>query len=238
MKKAIIIGTSSGIGEALCRIYSAQGYELGMAARRTELMENIRNEMPGTVHIRMLDVTKTNMAMTVLKELLEKMEDVDTIILNSGAGHQNPEMEWEREKVSLDVNIVGFTALANVAFHYFKKRGQGHLVGISSVAGLRGNRFAPAYSASKAYLSQYLEGLRHKSVKENLNITITDIRPGFVDTAMAQGDRVFWSAPPSIAARQIFRAIQQNKKTAYITRRWKMIAAVIRILPDFIYNRI
>lgn len=238
MKKVIIIGASSGIGEALCRVFSEKKYEVGMAARRIELLQNIKNKLPGKAIIKQIDVTRPDEAMVRFKELLEEMGDVDIIILNAGAGHQNQDLSWPIEKLSIDVNITGFTAMINVAFHYFWKKGKGHLVGMSSIAGLRANRFAPAYGSSKSYMSQYLKGLRHKVIKEKINISITDIRPGFVDTAMAQGDKVFWSAPPLKAAQQMFKAIIKKKKTVYITKRWNLIAWLMKILPDFIYNRI
>ena len=68
----------------------------------------------------------------------------------------------------------------------------GHIVGISSIAAIRGNGDAPAYNASKAFVSNYLEGIRQKVSKLNLNITVTDIQSGFVDTAMAKGEGLFW----------------------------------------------
>jgi short-subunit dehydrogenase len=122
--------------------------------------------------------------------------------------------------------------------HLFFKQGYGHLVGISSIAALRGSRYVPTYPASKAYLSTYLEGLRHKVKYEKLRITITDIKPGFVDTAMAQGDYVFWRAPVAKAAEQIYQAIVKKKKTAYITKRWRLIGWVQKYLPDFLYYRV
>jgi len=166
------------------------------------------------------------------------MSDVDVIVISSGIGHINPLLDWSREKETIDTNVSGFVAMAGVAMHYFIQKGSGHLVGISSVAGIRGSNDGPAYNASKAFISNYLEGLSKKVAKEKLAITITDIQPGFVDTAMAKGDGLFWVASPSKAAKQIYKVIQQKKKKAYITKRWTIIAWVLKIIPDFIYNRI
>jgi len=87
-------------------------------------------------------------------------------------------------------------------------------------------------------MSNYLEGLRKKVAKEKIDITITDIQPGFVDTAMSKGDGLFWVATPQKAAKQIYQVIQQKKKKAYITKRWVIIAWLLKIIPDFIYNKI
>ena len=73
---------------------------------------------------------------------------------------------------------------------------------------------APAYNASKAFVSNYMEGLRQKVRKPNLPITVTDIQPGLVDTAMAQGEGLFRVAPPEKAARQIHEVIKRRRKHA------------------------
>jgi short-subunit dehydrogenase len=163
------------------------------------------------------------------------MGGVDLVVVNSGWGKRNEEMDWAIDKQIIDVNVAGCVAIANAAIHVFFKQGCGHLVGISSIAALRGSRFVPTYPASKAFLSAYLYGLRHKVRHNKLPITITDIKPGFVDTAMAQGDHVFWRAPVRKAAEQIYQAIVKKKKHAYITKRWRLIAWLLKILPDWLY---
>jgi short-subunit dehydrogenase len=108
---------------------------------------------------------------------------------------------------------------------------------ISSIAAIRGSGAAPAYAASKAFMSNYLEGLRIKAFKTGLPIVVTDIQPGFVDTAMAQGQGLFWVAPPNTAALQIYKAIERKAKHAYVTRRWSIIGWLLKALPDFLYYR-
>jgi short-subunit dehydrogenase len=124
-----------------------------------------------------------------------------------------------------------------VAVEHLQKRGSGQIVGISSIAALRGNRAAPAYNASKAFISNYLEALRNRFRKLNLPIVVTDVQPGFVDTAMAKGEGVFWAAAPEKAARQIFTAIGKRKEHAYVTKRWRVIAWVLKAAPNWLYHR-
>jgi short-subunit dehydrogenase len=238
MKKAIIIGASSGIGKELTKKFASHGYEVGIAARRTDLLNDLVLEIPTKTYIATIDISNTDEAIQSLEKLIKDMSDVDVIVISSGIGHINPLLDWSREKETIDTNVSGFVAMAGVAMHYFIQKGSGHLVGISSVAGIRGSNDGPAYNASKAFISNYLEGLSKKVAKEKLAITITDIQPGFVDTAMAKGDGLFWVASPSKAAKQIYKVIQQKKKKAYITKRWTIIAWVLKIIPDFIYNRI
>lgn len=114
----------------------------------------------------------------------------------------------------------------------------GHIAGISSIAAIRGPGKAPAYNASKSFMSNYLEGLRQKASKSGIAITVTEIQPGFVNTAMAKGEGLFWVAPPEKAAWQIFKAITGKKKHAYITKRWRSIAWLLKIMPRWIYNKL
>jgi len=237
MKKAIIIGATSGIGRELAKILSLNNYVVGMAGRRTELLSNLQREISGS-YIKRIDVTKLEEAITLLKELIQEMGGMDLIVISSGVGFINPELVWKQEKETIDVNISGFAAIANAAFKYFSNQGSGHIVGISSVAAIRGSGEAPAYNASKAFVSNYLEGLRQKARKSGIAITVTEIQPGFIDTAMAKGEGLFWVSPPGKAARQIFKAINSKKKHAYITKRWRLIALLLKIIPGWIYNKI
>ena len=258
MRRVIIVGATSGIGYELAKVFSSNGYEVGIAGRRTDLLEKLSLELPTRAYAATIDVQNTETAIRCLEKLIADMGEVDTIVLSAGTGHVNPSLDWPRERDTIDTNVSGFVAMAGVAMRYFVQKGSGHLVGISSVACMKGDCVAPAYNASKAFISNYLEGLNKKATKERLAITVTDIRPGFVDTrmmktyaedlskttsgdreaAMAKGAGPFWVAPPEKAAKQIYEAIQRKKKRAYVTRRWIIAAWLLRVMPDSIYNRI
>jgi short-subunit dehydrogenase len=238
MKKAIIIGASSGIGKELTKIFASHGCEVGIAARRTDLLNELVAEIPTKIYTATIDIKNTDIAIQSFEKLIKDMGDVDIIVISSGVGHMNSLLDWSKEKETIETNVSGFTAMAGVAMHYFIQKRSGHLVGISSIASIRGDNAGPAYSASKAFMSNYLEGLRKKVAKEKIDITITDIQPGFVDTAMSKGDGLFWVASPQKAAKQIYQVIQQKKKKAYITKRWVIIAWLLKIMPDFIYYKI
>ena len=238
MKQTIIIGASSGIGKELTKIFASHGFEVGIAARRIDLLNKLGAEIPTKIYTATIDIKNTDIAIQSLEKLIKDVGDVDVIVISSGVGHMNSFLDWPKEKETLETNVSGFTAMAGVAMHYFIQKRSGHLVGISSIASIRGDNAGPAYSASKAFMSNYLEGLRKKVAKEKIDITITDIQPGFVDTAMSKGDGLFWVASPQKAAKQIYQVIQQKKKKAYITKRWVIIAWLLKIMPDFIYNKI
>jgi short-subunit dehydrogenase len=235
VRKAIVIGTSSGIGRALVKVLAANGYELGVAGRRVELMEELRREIGTPTHLKAMDLSRPAEARQLLADLIEEMGDVELIVVNSGVGHTDP--PWEIELQIIQVNVTGFAAVANRAMAYFIERGSGHLVGISSIAALRGLR--AAYSASKSFDATYLEGLRLKADKLGLDIQVTDVKPGFVDTEMTAGrEGLFWVATPEEAARQIFTAIRKKKRHVYVTRRWRLMGWLMRVLPYPIVSRI
>ena len=122
-------------------------------------------------------------------------------------------------------------------YNLFDQQGHGHLVAITSAGGLRGESMAPAYSATKAYQTNYMEALRKKAYKDGGKINVTDVRPGLVDTAMAKGDDLFWVMPVEKVARQICTAIRSKKSKVYVTKRWHILAIICKNLPFFLYKR-
>jgi short-subunit dehydrogenase len=238
MNKAIVVGATSGIGKGIARLLVEHGYKVGVTGRRSHLLEEIRKENPDHYVAKSFDVRDTEAIPDHLEGLVLDLGGLDLLIISSGTGDLTDHLDFNTEKKVIDTNISGFTAVADWTFNYFEKQNQGHLVAITSVAGLRGNRFAPAYSASKAFQMNYLQGLRQKAGKLKLPIYITDIRPGYVDTAMAQGDYLFWVLSVEKAAYQIFRAISRKRKVAYITSRWSVVGLVMKLLPDWIYNKV
>lgn len=236
-KKAILIGASSGIGKALAITLIHADYQVGITGRRTTRLNELKNRFPKNIFPLTSDVTSKN-ATHDLDQLLGKMGGVDLVIISSGIGHLNPKLDYLLEEQTNQVNVIGFTKMVNWAMHVFESQGYGHLVNISSVAKHRGGRKAPAYNASKAYQSNYLEGLNQKVYRNKLKILITDIRPGFVDTAMAQADNVFWMSSKEKAAKQIYRAILNKRQVAYISRRWKLIGWILQMIPRALYIRL
>ena len=235
-KTAVIIGASSGIGEALAYHLATKNYRLVLTARRLEKLQSIKQSLKTECIIREIDVSHPEAAIRILKKIIKEVGKIDLLIISVGTGFINSDLNFAKEQQTIDVNVSGFTAIAGEVFKHFTENGSGHLVGISSILTLRGNSDAPAYNASKAFMSNYLEGLRFKAAKQNLNIIVTDIRPGYVDTAMAEGDNLFWVSSSEKAAHQIYNAIKNKKKVVYITKRWRLIAWFMQMTPDFFYR--
>lgn len=237
MKKAIIIGASSGIGRRLARLLVENDYLVGITGRRTELLEKLKSEKPDSYFIKTIDINDTITITQKLEELKKEIGGLDILVLSSGTGNLNPNLDFEIEKETIYTNVLGFTCVTNWAFNLFEKQKFGHLVALSSVGGLRGSRQAPAYNATKTYQINYLEALRQKANKLKKPIFVTDIRPGFVDTDMAKGEGLFWVASVDKAARQIFEAIKGKKKIVYITKRWRLVATILKRIPRPVYDK-
>jgi short-subunit dehydrogenase len=236
-KKVIIIGATSGIGRQLAILYARQGWLVGITGRRSQLLEELSAACPGKMFAATMDVMAPD-ATAILAQLIQQINGMDLLIYNSGFGDTSEQLDWNIEQQTTLTNVNGFVAITNFAYNWFLDKPTGHIAATSSIASIRGNSFAPAYSASKAYMSTYMEGLLIKIKKQKRNIYLTDIQPGFVDTKMAKDNGRFWVATPEKAAKQIVTAIHKKRFRVYITRRWWLIAQIMKWLPDFIYHRI
>lgn len=237
MKNAIVIGASSGMGRELSRLLARDGYRLGVSGRRKRLLEELSSEDPGKYIVSSFDCRSMNNSV-YLEAFAETLDPIELIVLSAGNGEINRELDFTIEHETNQLNVLAFTEIVDWSFNYFRQKGKGQLVVITSVAGIRGGRVAPAYNASKAYQISYLEGLRQRASRLKLPIVITDIRPGFVDTDMAKGGGKFWVASIHKAARQIYRHILRKRDIAYVSKRWVLVAWLLKILPNWIYKKL
>lgn len=235
IKHAVIIGGSSGVGAELSKILVQNKYHVVITGRRTERLKEVQAFAPDQINYHFMDVKDIRASVETLEKIKNELGQIDLLVICAGTGDINHELNPEIEINTIHTNVLGFTNIANWTFNLLVQQGQGHLVGISSIAGIRGSRHAPAYNASKAYQINYLEGLKQKAKKLKLPIHVTDIRPGFIDTDMAKGEGLFWVTPTAKAAKQIYSDIQHKRNTTYVSRRWEMIAAVLSIIPEFLY---
>ena len=239
MKNAIVFGASSGIGKYLANYLVRDGYKVVITGRRKDLLQQIQEDNPEAYEMKCFDVQDISETTLIFNAIVKELKEVHLIIHASGIGFENPELDWEKEYDTLKTNVIGATRIYDLAFNLFKEQGFGHLVSISSIASLRGNRFAPSYYASKAFQVNYLESLYFKSKEiKGGKVFVTDIRPGFVDTRMALGDGIFWMASLEKASTQIYKAIKRKKRRVYISKRWNLIAWVLKIVPSWLIKKV
>ena len=230
-KNAVVFGATSGIGKELAKMLVLNGYKVLITGRRNQKLKSLKGENPDHYFIRKHDITDLNDSLKVFDELPDIFDKVDLIIHNSGIGENNFDLDWDKDLPTLETNVLGAARIYQLAYNYFKNQGFGHLVGITSIASLAGNRNVPAYHASKAFQSNYMESLWMKARRtKKAKIYITNILPGYVDTDIITGP-TFWMAPLDKAVKQIYTAIQKKKRKAYISKRWRLVAFMMKIVP-------
>ena len=239
MPAAIVVGASSGIGRALAKELAKRGYSLGLVARRAELMHELAAKLGGSPIVAVMDVTRLEETARKLTAMFEELGTVDLFVYNSGIGLENPPLDLKPELDTVRVNVLGFVNAMNVAVKMMERQGHGHLVGISSISAFRGGAIAPAYGASKAFMSNYLEALYCRMKLLSSAYTVTTVLPGFVDTPMTKSVRnKFWVATRHKAARQIMDGIASKRRIVYVTRRWRLVAWFMRALPSRLWVKI
>jgi len=236
-QKIIIVGATSGIGKEIAMIFASQNHFVGITGRRENLLNELKKNYPRQIFSSCFDVMG-NENQQKIQQLINELGGLDLLIYNSGYGDPSRELNFEIENTTIKTNVNGFVEIVSYAFTYFVRQDYGQIAITSSVAAVRGNSWAPSYSASKAFMSNYAEGLNIKAKRLRKDIIVTDIRPGFINTKMAKGNGQFWVVPKEKAAKQIIRAIEKKKRIAYISKRWWLVAQIMKLLPYSIYRRI
>ena len=232
MKRAVVIGASSGIGMEVAKRLLQDGWTLGVAARRVELLQTI-----GAAEVAEIDVTAED-APARLRDLVARLGGMDLFFYASGIGKQNRELREDIELATMQTNGLGFTRMIGEAYRYFAERGEGHIAAITSIAGTKGLGPAPSYSATKAMQNVYLQALEQQANARGLRIRFTDIRPGFVDTALLNGDFKYpMMLRPENVAREIVSAINSRQHIRVIDWRYRLLTAFWRRIPRFIWRR-
>ena len=233
MSKAIIVGASSGIGLEVARLFIQRGWTVGVAARRLGLLQTI-----GAADVEQIDVTSAD-APEKLMQLVDRLGGMDLFFYASGIGKQNRELTPDIELATVETNGLGFTRMIGCAYRYFAQQGRGHIAAITSIAGTKGLGPAPAYSATKAMQNVYLQALEQQANARKLDIRFTDIRPGFVDTALLSGTFHYpMMLKPQVVAREIVSAIEHHKHIRVIDWKYRILTAVWRRIPRCIWRRI
>ena len=234
-KKVLIIGGTSGLGRKLAELYIEKGHLVAVVGRRQHLLNQLKSQFKEKVITYQADISSLHPVFAI-KEITNLLGGLDIFILTAGFVEFNEPLSWEIEEATIKTNVTGFAKAVNEAYHFFLEQDSGHIVITTSTASSRGNKLAPAYNASKVFQSFYAEGIRIKLKGMKSNVRVTELVPGYMDTDMMKGERLFWIAPVEKAARQCIKAIEKKKAKAFITKRWWLIYHLQRLMPAFIYE--
>ncbi len=238
MKKAIIIGATSGMGRGIALGLLAEGYAIGVCGRRKEALDEIKAMSPDRVFTKVIDVTKDE-APSLLMELISEMGGMDLYFHSSGYGKQNMDLAMDIERQTVLTNSYGFVQMVITAFNYFKKeKRSGRIAVISSVAGTKGLGAAPSYSATKRFDWTYIEALAQLAHIQKLDIRFTDIRPGFVATDFIAGDSYPMEMHTDYVVRHILKAVRNGKRKVIIDWKYRILCFFWRHIPSFLWERL
>lgn len=238
MRRAVVIGATSGIGREIALLLLKEGWRIGIAGRREERLRELQAQCPERVCVRTVDIRKPG-AEGEARILVEELGGMDLFVHCSGVGHQNYELEAKTELDTVETNAAGFVRMTGFAFHYFLERGGGHVAVISSIAGTKGLGIAPAYSATKRFQNVYVDALEQLAHLHGVAIRFTDVRPGFVATDLLNdGKRYpFLMSPQKVAAR-VVRGIGRGRRVMVIDWRYRLLVFFWRLIPLCIWKHL
>lgn len=239
MKKIVIMGASSGIGLACAEALASRGVKVGMAARHTEPMAELKRKYPDTVEYMAIDVTKPD-APDKLNELITRLGGMDIYFHVAGIGYENMVLDPVRETAIFETNTVGFVRCICAAYRYFRLNGiKGQIAAVTSVAGTNGIGRLSAYSASKAGCQKWLVALEQLSNNSAAGISFTDIRPGWIRTPLLEPNCKYpMTMTLDYAVPLILKAIVRKRRVAVIDWRWNIVVGLWRMIPNALYTHL
>ena len=239
MKYIVIVGASSGVGRAVAEAFARGGWRVGVTARREEPLRELAETYPGRIESAAFDVAAENSDRLFL-DLVERLGGMDIMLYAAGCGWYNPELDTADDLRTVATNVTGFTKIVNASFGYYSRTAnvsRGRIAAITSVAGVKGLGISAAYSASKRYQWTYLQAIDQLAHIRHVNVGVTDIRPGFIQTGLL--DRGPKDLPLTMsldyAVGLIVKALLRGRRTAVIDSRWAAVTALWRLIPNALW---
>lgn len=240
-RKIIIIGASSGIGARVALDFARVGFKVGIAARREDKLKEIQSQYPDRIFTKAIDITAED-AVARFYSLIEDMDGMDYLLLASGVGFQDPDLNMGFVERTLRTNVLGFARIMVAAFKYYRDTANitpGQIAAITSIAGTKGMGVAAAYSSSKRFQRTFIDALEQLAYSRQVNVRFTDIRPGFVDTDLLDHDKDYpMMMSINKVAPKIEEAILRRRRVVVIDSRWRVVNALWSLLPQCIWKHI
>lgn len=229
IKRAIIVGASSGIGREMALYFAKQGWNVAALGRRKKLLDELCVQSKNITSYE-FDIDEIETIPNTLQGIVDDLGGLDLLVISAGVGFLNSELDFFKEQKTIKTNIEGFTKLIVWSYSAFKQKGKGQIAVITSISGLSEGIDGPSYSASKAYQINYVKSIRKIAKIECPQLIITELRPGSVDTDMMKGEGHFWISKPYKASELACQAILKKKRLQYISGRWRIIGMLLRFL--------
>ena len=233
------MGASSGIGMAVAEALASRGVKVGLAARHTTALRALKEKYSDNVEYESIDITH-NDAPRKLNELIDRVGGMDIYFHVAGIGYSNQSLDPHCEAEIIATNAAGFARMLSAAYGYFRDNDRkGQIVAVTSVAGTNGIGEMAAYSASKKCAQTYMVALEQLANSKKVDITFTDIRPGWIRTPLLDSDKEYpMEMTLEYVVPQIIRAIVKHPRVAYIDARWGALCSAWKMIPDRVWSRL
>lgn len=229
------------MGMRVATDFARLGWRVGIAARREDRLKDIKALYPDRVEYMAIDVAAPD-AVEKFYNLIELIDGMDYLLYAAGCGWFNPALDDARDDDTIDVNVKGFTKIITAAYKYYRDTAnlyRGHIAAITSVAGMKGIGVSATYSASKRYQWTFLQAIDQLAHQQHVNVSVTDLRPGFVDTPLLGAHKNYpMEMSVDYVAPRLETAMLRGKRVAYIDSRWAVVTALWRMVPDSLWRRI
>lgn len=243
MRKVLLLGATSAIAKETARHFARHGDSLYLVARNDEKLAIISQDLKirGAQHVtsEALDLDNTRHHAEMLKRAIRTMDGVDVVLITYGtlADQQICEKDYMAALKELHTNCLSVLSILTEVANYFEQQQSGTIAVISSVAGDRGRQSNYVYGTAKGALTIFLQGLRNRLAKHNINIVT--IKPGFVDTPMTKDFKkgVLWVGP-EVIGRGIYNAICKRKDVVYLPFFWRYIMLIIKLIPERFFKKL
>jgi short-subunit dehydrogenase len=241
MKTVLLLGAYSDMGIALGKLYATHGYDIWLAGRSEEKLQDQQADLevryPSKASYYTFDATDYESHASFV-EGLPGIPDVAICIFGLLGDQGKGQKDWDHAHQILSVNYIGAVSILNRLAEQFETRGSGLIIGISSVAGERGRQSNYLYGSAKGAFSLYLQGLRNRLAGKGVHVMT--VKPGFVDTRMTEDLKLPKpiTAQPDQVAKAIYRAGNKRKNVVYVLWMWRYIMLIIKMIPEPVFKKL
>ena len=240
MSYVLIIGAKSDIAKEIARTYAKNGYNLYLAARKAEELEDLKQDIQVRsgveVKLQEFDITAYDTHEEFYSSLEEK--PLGVIVVSGYMVEQKlAQKNFNESLQTINVNYTGAVSILNIIANDFEQERRGFIVGVSSVAGDRGRKANYIYGSAKAAFSAYLGGLRNRLFDSG--VSVLTVKPGFVNTKMTENldlpEKL--TAEPEDVANDIYNAQQKGRNVLYTKSIWMLVMLIIKHIPEFMFKK-
>lgn len=241
-RKILIIGATSAIAQAAAKLFAEKNDDLLLVGRNAQHLEamvtDLRLRGKGNINYQVLDFNELDKHAQMLANAESQLKEIDVALIAYGSlpDQKACEASFEKTAEELNTNFISVVSLLTMLANYFERKKKGAIAVITSVAGDRGRQSNYVYGAAKGGLSLFLQGLRNRLTKSN--VQVLTVKPGFVDTPMTKDFKkgILWSSPDFVA-KMIVDGIDKKRSVIYVPFFWRYIMMIIKSIPEKIFSR-